>query len=268
MAWVIYDCKESEYFIVVNEERKMSILDSKNKNVLIDWYDSVIYAHSGDYFIIENNKKQALYHPKQGFISVWLDYPIDFATCFYCLSELIKMGVLIVNEHDYKSSQTKPKQAFFRLDGTQITNWFDDVSIQEITENDIYYYARSGLEEGSVFSLKNGRLISYLFHENENEDYLISSKNKFFVVEDNNKYRIVNKNNETIVTAEYISPILKKKKDDEENIYIVIFNKRKKSLFYNGYLTEVYDFIFPISPVLCKRIKNLSKRRGYDFIYN
>jgi hypothetical protein len=250
MAWVIYANKGSEYFIVVNEERKKSILDSEIKNVLIDWYDNVIYTYSDDYFIIENNRKQALYHPKKGFISAWLDYPIDFATYSYCFSELIKMGVLIVSEHDYKSSPTKPKQAFFKLDGTQITDWFDYISIEEITEDDIYYYARSGLEEGFVFSLKTGKLIDYLSYGNKNEDYLTSSKNKFFVVKDNNKYRIVNKNNETIVTAEYISPILKRKKDNEENVYIVIFNKRKKALFYDGYLTKTYDFIFPVSPDL------------------
>ena len=242
MAWIIEKVINGKYLIVENE-RKKSIWDSENKNLLVDWYDNITYV-CDDYFIIRNANKEAIYQIGKGFISCWLDYSIVFKDYSEYFSELIKRNYLIAYKNVYKSKE----RAFFKLDGTQVTDWFYYISIRELDEEDIYYYAeRDNWSEGSVFSLKSGKVINY---SPKNEVFPDLFKGKFFIKKDWDKYLLINKNGEVILTADYISSILKDKTIHKEDVYIAMLNKRKKVLFCDGYLTKAYDFIFPVSPNL------------------
>ena len=241
MAWIIEKSIKGKYLIVENGKRK-SIWDSENKVLLIDWYDDIIYV-CDNYFIIKNASKEAIYQVGKGFISSWFDYPIAFEEYSEYFSKLIKRNLLIA----YESINTS-RQAFFKLDGTQVTDWFYYIYIHELKGEDIYFYAKRDEGDGdSIFSLKSGKIVNYSRKNKVPFNFL---KSKFSIKKDQDKYLLVNENGEIILTADYISSILKDRIIYKEDIYIAILNKRKKVLFCNGYLTEAYNFIFPVSPNL------------------
>jgi hypothetical protein len=247
---------KKRFLVVQNEENgKWNVFDLKNKSFLFDWCDFIESNKVSDYLIVEQNKKSAIYHLEKGFVTQWFDYDISLQNYLgniyvRLLSKLFDKEYFIASKpYDGKQS----KKAFFKFDGTQVSDWFYNVRLVKVDDEDILYIAQFEDYSESLFSLKKGKvmdIIGTFYYEEEFKKFALGKKD-FYSSKKDDSYVIINKNNEIVIRAKYIECILKEKYNkNDDSIYIVINEKGKKAIFYNGYLTEYYDVILPISPNL------------------
>ena len=243
-----------ERFLVVkdNKNKKWNVFDLVNKSFLLDWCNFIGFNEISDYLIIKQNKKSAIYHLEKGFVSQWFNYNIsleNYSGNVYpnLLCKLFDKGYLIAlrpRDREYF------EEAFFNFDGKQVSDWFYDIRFIKVDNDDVLYVAVSKDNNESLFSLKKGKILDIVnsfYYSNEFFDFVLGRRN-FYLAKESDNYLIINRNNEIVVRAKDINPILKEKYNkNNDSIYIVKNEKEQKAIFYNGYLTEYYDFILPIS---------------------
>ena len=246
---------KKRFLVVQNKENgKWNIFDLKNKSFLFDWCDFIEFNEVSDYLIVEQNKKNAIYHLKKGFVTQWFGYNISLqnysGNYVRLLSKLFDKEYFIASKlHDGR----KIKKAFFKFDGTQITDWLYDIELIKVDDENILYIAEYENHKTSLFSLKKGKvmdIVGTFRYEEEFKNFVLGKRDFYLAIKDG-VYVIVNRNNEIVMCAKYIDSILKEKYNkNNDSIYIIGNEKNQKAIFYNGYLTDYYDFILPISPNL------------------
>jgi len=247
---------KKRFLVVENEENgKWNVFDLKNKSFLFDWCDFIEFNKVSDYLVVEQNKKNVIYHLEKGFVTRWFDYNISLYNPLgniyvRLLSKLFDKEYFIASK---LCDGKQFKKAFFKFDGTQVSDWFRNIKLIKVDDEDILYIAQFEDYSESLFSLERGKVMDIVgtFRYEEKFKNFVLGKKSFYLAIKDGIYVIVNRNNEVVIRAKYIDYILDEENNkNNDSIYIVKNEKNQKAIFYNGYLTEYYDFILPINPNL------------------
>jgi hypothetical protein len=251
MLFSIEKIKGNLHFIK-NKEGKGYIFNLKNKKPLFnESFDILIELDDfnvGGYYLVKKNGKEALLHLKKGIVTAWFDDIITTRRFYYtkksALKKFLKNKYLLAMER----VDNKSKKAFFKFDGTRITDYYDDIVSVGLTKDDILYIAFVVKKGNALFSLKRGRLTDWFdggfpFPEdvyNENVNYFIASRNEKRFLLSKKTYQIVSE-------GKNMFPVYYSHNKNNE-VYWIEKDNNKGFLFYQGYTTDYYDFITSISP--------------------
>jgi len=233
--------KEGERNSLFNERRKKRglLIYNLKDNHLIDELD-IIYLED-DFVIVNKNDKYAVLKIVEDFMTDFIDYEILPISI-----DLVKHGYhgyFVVNNN----RETRFRYAIFKLGGTVITDWFEGIKILKINDDEIYFIGRKN-DKHALFSTKKGQISGWYSYFNEdNVKLFLEGKTKYMICGSRfwKTESLIDEKGNVILEGKKIFPILCNDDKLSDIIYLILLANNKKMLFYDGFKTKKYSFIFP-----------------------
>jgi len=235
--FVILEKKRKEIFIYSGKRKEWELLIYNSKdNSLIDKLDVEYYKDNS--LIVSKNNKYAILKIDEGFITDFIDYEILPISI-----DFVKHGYLVVDNN----GKTRFRYAIFELNDGIITDWFERIKILKINDDEVYFIGRKD-DKDALFSTKKGIITNwYSYFDEDNVKLFLEGKTKYMVCGSRfwKTESLIDEKGNVVLEGKKIFPIFCEDNELSDIIYLILLTNNKKMLFYDGFKTAKYNFIFP-----------------------
>jgi|GEM_PF-3599597 len=242
--------KNDKIFIIFEKERKGKgnpVFDERRRkrgfliynlkdNHLIDELDIIYFGD--DFIIVNKNDKYAGLKIDEDFMTDFIDYEILPISINFA-----KHGYFVVDNN----GKTRFRYAIFKLNDGIITDWFEGIKILKINDDEVYFIGRKD-DKDALFSTKKGIITNwYSYFDEDNVKLFLEGKTKYMVCGSRfwKTESLIDEKGNVVLKGKKIFSILCNDNKLSDVIYLVLLTNNKKMLFYDGFKTAKYNFIFP-----------------------